>query len=89
MVGFVNLLKAYLAKDKCQGLCKKLVFIYSLFVNTYVCEQHFSRMKLVKSQLRLKIADEHLQKVLRDATSSVQIGLNTLCSAKRCKVPHS
>ncbi|KAJ8031811.1 General transcription factor II-I repeat domain-containing protein 2B [Holothuria leucospilota] len=42
-----------------------------MFGSTYVCEQFFLKLKYIKSRLRSRITDSHLEGVLRLATSSI------------------
>lgn len=60
----------------------------SLFGTTYICEQTFSLMKLNKNRLRTRLTDEHLQDVLRLATSSFNPDINKLVSKKTCHNSH-
>ncbi len=41
----------------------------TLFGSTYICEQTFSFMKLMKTQMRSRLTDEHLHQTLRLAVT--------------------
>lgn len=62
--------------------------VAALFGSTYVCEQLFSRMKLVKSRTRAQLTDEHLQGALLLSVSSVLPDFHKLASAKQHQPSH-
>ena len=45
--------------------------MFSVFGSTYICEQTFSKMKLVKSKLRSRLTDEHLQQILKLSVTNI------------------
>ena len=59
-VGLEDFYKTYLDKEKYPTFHKHALLMISLFGNTYSCEQLFSRMKHIKSQVRTRITDVHL-----------------------------
>lgn len=87
-VGLEEFYKTYLDKEKYPAIYKHALAMISLFGNTYVCEQLFSRMKHIKSKERTRITDEHLENCLRLATTSVEIDINELSSAKQSQTSH-
>jgi hypothetical protein len=50
----------------------------SLFGSTYFCEQHFSRMKNVKSKTRTEVTNTHLENSLQIATSRIKADTDRL-----------
>ena len=58
-------------RDKYPCLHCHAVKMASLLGSSYLCEQLFSRMKYTKSSARSALTDEHLQAVLRIATTHV------------------
>lgn len=60
----------------------------SLFGSTYTCEQLFSRMKNMKSKMRTRLTDEHLENSLRIATSNIKTDIDKLVKNKQCQTSH-
>ena len=58
------------------------------FLGVYVCKQLFSKMKNVKSKLRTRLKDNHLDSVLRLATSSLQPEIETLSKVGQQQPSH-
>ncbi|XP_065651049.1 general transcription factor II-I repeat domain-containing protein 2A-like [Hydra vulgaris] len=58
---------------------------FSLFGSTYNCEQLFSKLKHVKTELRNRLTDEHLTNTLRIASSSIKADIDHLCKKKQCQ----
>ena len=58
----------------------------TVFGSTYICEQTFSKMKLLKSQKRIGLTDEHLHHALRLAVTRMEPDINLLV---RKMQPHS
>lgn len=46
--------------------------MFSVFGSTYICEQTFSKMKLVKSILRSRLTDEHLYQILKLSVTNIE-----------------
>ena len=55
----------------------------SMFGNTYLCEQLFSKMNFAKNKLRSRLSDEHVNDVLQISCFNIKTNLGNL--AKRCK----
>ena len=49
-----------------------------LFGSTYICEQLFSQMKLVKSKSRTVLTDRHLEDTLRIATTDIEQNIDNI-----------
>lgn len=54
------------------------LFCSSLFATTYICEQLFSEMKLVKSKLRNRLTDAHLEACLRISNTKLDVNIDGL-----------
>ena len=54
---------------------KKLAFAVSLFGSTYICEQSFSSMNIIKSKVRSRLIDENLESCLKLKTTTYQPNL--------------
>jgi hypothetical protein len=63
-VGLEKFFNTYLDKDKYPAFYKHALLMFSLFVTTYNCEQHLSRMKHMKLQMRTIFTDVHLENYL-------------------------
>ena len=46
------------------------LMVFVLFGSTFLCEQAFSRMKLIKNKLRSVLTDEHISQLMSIATSA-------------------
>ena len=60
----------------------------AVFGSTYVCEQLFSRMNLVKNKFRSSLTDEHLESTLRVATSAIQPDIDQLVQQMQSQPSH-
>jgi hypothetical protein len=80
--------KTYLDEEKYPAFYEHAQWMISLFGNTYTCEQLFSRMRHIKSQMRTRITDEHLESCLRIATTSIVINIDALSSDKQNQTSH-
>ncbi|XP_018369071.1 PREDICTED: general transcription factor II-I repeat domain-containing protein 2B-like [Trachymyrmex cornetzi] len=52
--------------------------IHSMFGSTYLCEISFSKMKLIKNERRSSLSDDTLPRLMRVATSNIQIDVSAL-----------
>lgn len=69
---------------KLRDFGKKIV---SMFGSTYICESTFSSMKFIKSTHRNRLTDNHLQDLLKVATTSTRIDFDKLvndCARPQC-----
>ncbi|KFM82406.1 hypothetical protein X975_20616, partial [Stegodyphus mimosarum] len=55
---------------------------------TYVCEQLFSKMKILKSKTRTQTTDKHLEETLRIATTQIKPDAEALIKQKQCQISH-
>jgi hypothetical protein len=78
----------FLDKEKYPAFYKHALWIFSLFGNTYTCEQLFSRMKHTKSQMWTGINDENLVNCLCVTTTSTNINIDALSSDKHNQMSH-
>ena len=62
----------YLSSSDYPNLIKHCKMMACLFGSTYICEQLFSQMKLVKSKCRTVLTDRHLEDTLRIATTDME-----------------
>ncbi|XP_037779167.1 general transcription factor II-I repeat domain-containing protein 2A-like [Penaeus monodon] len=63
---------AALPNDTYPNIRKHAVKMSTLFGSTYICEQTFSRMKLLKTPMRSRLTDEHLHQCLRLAVTRME-----------------
>ena len=85
---FTGLLWVLSCRDKYLSLHNHALFMSLLFGSTYTCEQLFSRMKHIKSKIRTKISDEHLENSLRIAATSINSDIDALVSQIQCQTSH-
>lgn len=57
----------------------------TLFSSTYVCEQTFSQMNLVKSKHRSQLTDDHLHSILRVSTTRLDIDYEEVAKSVKQK----
>ena len=62
--------------------------MFSVFGSTYICEQTFSKMKLVKSKLRSRLTDEHLHQILRLSVTNIEIDIAKLANNIQYQISH-
>ena len=60
----------------------------AVFGSTYICEQLFSKINLVKNKYRSSLTDEHLESILRVPTSSIQPDIDELVFQMRHQPSH-
>jgi hypothetical protein len=64
--------------------------IMALFGSSYVCEQTFSAMKLVKSKCKTRLTDEHLNAVLTVSSAQKMVpNIDELTANKQCQRSHA
>ena len=54
----------------------------ALFGSTYLCEQFFSKMGVMKTPYRSVLTDEHLENGLRIASTSIEANLEKVVGKK-------
>ncbi len=59
-------------------LRKVFATILSMFGSTYLCEQTFSSMKLIKNKMRNRLTDSNLEAELRCAVTSLDPRIDSL-----------
>ncbi|CAN8030036.1 unnamed protein product [Ixodes persulcatus] len=79
---------AGLADSTFMNLKRLAATMITVFGSTYVCEQTFSRMKCIKSNLRSRMTDKNLHNVLRLAESSLNVYVRSLASAVQHQKSH-
>lgn len=62
--------------------------ILTIFGSTYICEQCFSNMKHIKNKHRNKLTNEHLDDVIRIATTSLQPNFSAIAQSGKCNFSH-
>ena len=77
-----------MSPEKFPLLAKNAKQMMSLFGNTYVCEELFSTMKLIKNDHRSRLSDARLESCVRVATSSIPADIDQLVSKKQCQISH-
>ena len=76
---------SFLSQERFLRLLSATARIIAIFGSTYVCKKFFSSMKANKSVIRSRLTDEHLQAMLRVATSyEFKLNIRQLADAKRC-----
>lgn len=60
----------------------------TLFGSTYICEQTFSRMKLMKTPMRSRLTDEHLHQCLRLAVTRMEPDIQLLTGQMQAHSSH-
>ena len=84
----VSLLDCYrscLPRDKYPLLHNHALPVSSLFGSTDICEQLFSRMKLIKSKITTEAPGEYLENSLRIVTTAVKPAAGALISQIQCQ----
>jgi len=71
-VSLAEFYKASFVRERCPSLHNHTSFISLLFGSLYNCEQLCSRMKHRKSKISSKNSDEHLENLVRIATTSTK-----------------
>ena len=87
-VGLLEFYSKYISTTEFPKIRQHALRMTSLFGTTYLCEQLFSRMKIVKSKARTRITDAHLENSLRIATTSLKPNIDKLVKSKQCQTSH-
>ena len=80
--------RMHLPTEQFLALIKHAKIVASLFGNTYVCEQMFSKMNFVKCKTRTQLTDGHLDDALRLAGTSLQPDVGRLVAQQQHQVSH-
>ena len=59
-----------------------------IFGSTYICEQTFSNMNMNKNKQRSSLTDNHLEDILKKATSNISPEYDKVVDGKRSNVSH-
>ncbi|XP_037553998.1 general transcription factor II-I repeat domain-containing protein 2-like [Nematolebias whitei] len=79
---------AALPNDTYPNIRKHARKMSTLFGSTYICEQTFSRMKLLKTPMRSRLTDEHLHQCLRLAVTRMEPDIQLLTSQIQAHSSH-
>ena len=88
LVSLLDFHRSCFPRNKYPLLHNHASFMPPLFGSNYICEQLFSRMKHIKSKIRTKIGDEHLENSLSIATASITPDVDALVSQTQCQTSH-
>ena len=69
---------AALPKDTYPNIRKHAMKMFTLFGSTYICEQTFSRIKVIKTPVRSRLTDKHLHHCLRLAVTRMESDIQLL-----------
>ncbi|KAF0682167.1 general transcription factor II-I repeat domain-containing protein 2-like [Aphis craccivora] len=64
------------------------MFKNCVWLDVYICEQIFSRMKQTKSVHRSRLKDEHLHSILRIGTTKFQPDFSLLVKETQVQISH-
>ncbi|KAL3969674.1 KRAB domain-containing zinc finger protein [Sarotherodon galilaeus] len=79
---------AALPNDTYPNIKKHTMKMSTLFSSTYICEQTFSRMKLLKTLMRSRLTDEHLDQCLRLAVTRMNPDIQLLTGQMQAHSSH-
>ncbi|XP_033971718.1 general transcription factor II-I repeat domain-containing protein 2-like [Trematomus bernacchii] len=79
---------AALPNDTYPNIKKHAMKMFTLFGSTYICEQTFSHMKHLKTQMRSRLTDEHLHQCLRLAVTRMEPDIQLLTSQMQAHSSH-
>ncbi len=81
-------LYAALPNETYPNIKRHAIKMSTLFGSTYICEQTFSFMKLMKTQMRSRLTDEHLHQSLRLAVTGMEPDIWDLTTQKQAHSSH-
>ena len=87
-VSLIDFYKLYLPAEKFPILSDHARKMCSLFGSTYLCEQLFSKMQIIKNKGRNRLSDERLESCLRVAVSNTPANISKLVNKKQCQISH-
>ncbi len=79
---------AALPKETYPNIKRHAMKMSTLFGSTYVCEQTFSFMKLMKTPMRSRLTDENLHQSLRLAVTGLEPDIGHLTTQKQAHSSH-
>ena len=68
------------------NVCALAMRMAAVFGSTYICEQTFPRMKIVKSKTRSQLTDGHLHDLLRLSVSNLIVEVDQLVKSKQAQI---
>ena len=77
-----------LNSDNYKNLVQLAKKTLSIFGSTYICEQTFSIMNMIKNKQRSSLSNENLEDILKISTSHMYPDYDKLVVGKRCNVSH-
>lgn len=77
-----------LDSEKYKNLIELAMKMFSIFGSTYICEQTFSIMHFNKNKNRSCLTNEHLEDIVRTATSYMTPEYEKLANEKQCNISH-
>jgi zinc finger BED domain-containing protein 5/7/8/9 len=78
----------YVSEKKYPTLKLLTVKMCTMFGSTYVCESAFSKMNYIKNKFRSRLSNEHLEMMMKIATTNHNPDLNQLVESKICHFSH-
>jgi hypothetical protein len=85
-VGLLDFYSKYIEKETFPAILSHAIFMMSLFGSTYVCEQLFFQIKNVKSKVRTRMTEVHLENSLRIASSHIKTDIDKSAKQKLCQI---
>ncbi len=79
---------AALPNETYRNIKRHAMKMSTLFGSMYICEQTFSFMKLIKTQMRPRLTDEHLHRSLRLAVTGMEPDIGHLTTQKQAHSSH-
>ncbi|XP_078521639.1 general transcription factor II-I repeat domain-containing protein 2-like [Lissotriton helveticus] len=79
---------ASLPNESYSNIRKHAMKMSTVSGSTYICEQTFSRMKLIKNPTRSRLSDQHLHQSLRLAVTGMEPDISLLTSQKQAHSSH-
>uniref|UniRef100_A0A2S2QTL8 EPM2A-interacting protein 1 n=1 Tax=Sipha flava TaxID=143950 RepID=A0A2S2QTL8_9HEMI len=73
-----------LSEEKYPGLRNVALQLHTYFGSTYLCETAFSHMKMIKTEFRSTLSDDHLEQCLRLAVRNYSPDYDQLVNDMQC-----
>ncbi|CAM4604779.1 unnamed protein product [Lepidochelys kempii] len=77
-----------LDNEKYKNLIEVALKTFSIFGNTYICEQTFSIMNMNKNKQCSSLTEDHLEDIMKISTSNMTPEYDKLVAEKRCNISH-